>query len=513
MTTPMSPLQRIFMRLERQDYPMDTMGIFLLEPGPDGPLDYDTVRAHLDQQVRRIPALTRQQSRSTRGIAQERWMRAPSFDIHDHLELVTAPPPGDVRALRDLAIALSRTPLDRRRPLWKAWYAQGGADGTTALLLRVHMAAIERLGGLSVSHALFDTAPGSVDRSVLPPRLEGEPYPGELAMIGRGVVDLAATGAETARELAVLTAQLAWHQAKTRLRRSPGDPPDHADGATDQAATGHPARRGERAPRTLFDSAHRTPAKALGVTSLARADIATVCAAYRSLTSSDVILAVVAGGVRSYLERYDSAPTRPMRTACPMFAPPSDAEREHEDPFTVVLMNLPVDVPDPAQRLAAVHRRNARRIRRYEGAKPGNRALVGVGDATHPALAATASSLLSTGPASLLPPLVNLTVGIFRTSDQPLYFADARVQHVYGRTLVLPPQRVFIHAALYDEWVEMGVTALRDLLREPGTLMSMMRAELDTLVSLAGSGGLVPVDSEPDQRRGPHPGEASRKRP
>ncbi len=496
MTTPMSPLQRLFLRLERQDYPMDTMGIFVLGPGPDGPLEYDTVRAHLDQRIRRIPALTRQQSRTVHGIAQERWMRASSFDIHDHLELAAAPWPGDVRALRDLAITCSAVPLDRRRPLWKAWYVEGGADGTTALLLRAHMAAVERLGGLSVEHALFTPNPAPVDRSVLPPPLVGEPFPGELEMIGRGAADLAVTGLRAGRELAVLARQLGWHEVKARLRRRRGVVPDGEPAPASSSSSGlgpgpEPgSEHRQRAPRTLFDSAHRTPAKSLGVASLPRAAIAEITAACPGLTSSDVIFAVVAGGVRAYLERYDAVPDRPLRTACPMFAP-AGGGREHEDPFTVVLMNLPVDLADRAARLAAVHRRNARRIARYDGAKPGNRAIVGVGDATHPALVATASSLMSAAAASLLPPWVNLTVGVFRSSDRQLYFADAPVLHLYGRTLVLPPQRVFIHAALYDEWVELGVTALRDLLREPGTLMSMMREELDALLDLARRGALA----------------------
>lgn len=479
----MSPLQRLFLRLERQDYPMDAMGIFVLGPGPDGPLEYDTVRAQLDQRIREIPALTRQQSRTVRGIAQERWMRAGSFDIHDHLERVTVPLPGDLRALRDLAIACSATPLDRRRPLWKAWYVEGGAEGTTALLLRVHMAAVERLGGMSIEHALFTTEPAPVDRSVLPPPLTGEPYPGELEMLARGVADVVGTGLQAARGLVVAAGHLGRHEVKARLRTRRGVVPGF--GPTPGPGRG----RSGRAPRTLFDGAHRTPAKSLAVTSLPRAAIAAVTASCPGLTSSDVIFAVVAGGVRAYLERYDAVPDRPLRTACPMFAPPA-GERADEDPFTVVLMNLPVDLADPVSRLRAVHRRNARRIRRYETAKPGNRALVGVGDASHPTLVATASSLMTAGAASLLPPWVNLTVGVFRSSDRPVYFADAPVLHVYGRTLVLPPQRVFIHAALYGEWVELGVTALRDLVREPGTLMALMRDELDVLVELARSGAL-----------------------
>ncbi len=245
------------------------------------------------------------------------------------------------------------------------------------------------------------------------------------------------------------------------------------------------------APKTLFDGVHRTPAKALGVASLPRGEVAEIAAACPGLTTNDIVLAVVAGGVRAYLERYDTVPDRPLRTACPMFAPVNHAGRDHEDPFTVVLMNLPVDIADRAERVATVHRRNTRRIRAYDGAKPGNRAVVGVGDASHPTMVATVSSLMSGGAAGLLPPLLNLTVGIFRSSDEPLYFAGARIQHIYGRTLVLPPQRVFIHAALYDEWVEIGVTALRDLLREPGTLMLMMRDELAAMADLARSGGLA----------------------
>lgn len=468
----MTSMQRIFLRLEQSDYPMDTLGIFVLEPGPDGPLDFDTVRAFIDQRIREIPELMRQQSQTVRGIAEERWMQAPTFDIHHHLARLSVPPPGDLKSLRDLAVALSRTPLDRRRPLWRAWYVEGGTEGTTALLIRIHHALLEGLGGMSVDHGLFTLAPTPVDRSVLPPPVTGDPYPTEAAMLRRGVTGLAEMGFTASRRLLTLAKQ------RVTARTDPGS-----------SSAGH--SHGPP-PRTLFDRAHRTPAKSLGVASLPRSEIAEIIGANPILTTNDIVLAAITGGVRAYLDKYDTVPDRPLRTACPMFAPTSvdDAEGDAE-PFTVVLMHLPVDVADRQERLIRIHRRNARRIRAFAQARPGNRAILGVGDASHPMLVATTSSLLATGAASLLPPMLNLTVGIFRISDQPLYFAEAKIRHVYGRTPVLPPQRVFVHAAVYDEWVDLGVSGLRDVLREPGALVSMMRAELTAILDLARAGRLT----------------------
>ena len=167
------------------------------------------------------------------------------------------------------------------------------------------------------------------------------------------------------------------------------------------------------------------------------------------------------------------------RVATPTLVP---GRAEGDNPFSVMLIDLPVEVPDRTERLAIVHRRNNKRRAAYHAAKRSTDAVSAFSQLVHPSLVAPVTIALGNPAMSFLPPLVNLTfASITIPGDGPLYFAGAKVAHIYGRTFVLPPQQVFVHAVVYDNLVEFGVTALRESLPNPDVLMRMLREGLAAL--------------------------------
>ena len=83
------------------------------------------------------------------------------FSVDRHLEHVAAPAPYDLQALCDMAVDLSDKPLDRGRPLWKMYYVDGleFEGGSAALLLQMHHAAMDAVGGIEAITRLFDSEP------------------------------------------------------------------------------------------------------------------------------------------------------------------------------------------------------------------------------------------------------------------------------------------------------------------------------------------------------------------
>jgi diacylglycerol O-acyltransferase len=71
---------------------------------------------------------------------------------------VACPPPGDERALLDLATSLVTTPIPRTGPLWRAVFVTGLADGGTAFVVVLRHVLADGIGGLAILTSLADGA-------------------------------------------------------------------------------------------------------------------------------------------------------------------------------------------------------------------------------------------------------------------------------------------------------------------------------------------------------------------
>lgn len=446
----LNPIQRIFLRVEQQEYPIDTMGIYILEPTARGPLPFETVTAAFARLVAERPVLRRQLAQTSYGWGTERWMQASSVDLDHHLSRAVVPPPGDLNALLDLAVRLSATPLDRRRPLWRVWYAESAAQSRTVLLVRAHQALVDGLGGLSLYDELFDEEPVGVDPMEQPPEITGDPEPSMAQLLGKAVPDSIAM----VRGAAGQAARFVWGPRRpVETQRS-------------------------RPPRTPFEQIARHSTKVLAAVSIPRRHVDDIRAARPELSIGDVLLTALTGAVRTYLAQIDALPDKPIRVATPTFVP---GRSETDNPFTVMLLDLPVEVEDRHERLAIVHRRNSRRRAAYRQARSGTDAVSVVSQLVHPGLIATGTTVLGNRVMNFLPPLTNLTFASITIPGGPRYFAGTKVAHCYGRTFVIPPQQVFVHAVVYDELVEFGITSLRETVPNPETLMRLVRSEMEAL--------------------------------
>jgi len=151
--------------------------------------------------VRRFDALCRRTHRFRSMVApppmpwdRPRWKEDPHFDVTTHVRHVRAAQPGDLRAVLDLAQSMAPMAFDPTRPLWEAIAVDGVIGGKAALIMRVHHAVIDGVGGLLVAATMMDR-----DRAGHPLLEEGEEgledtdgQPGRLGVAGSliaGLVD------------------------------------------------------------------------------------------------------------------------------------------------------------------------------------------------------------------------------------------------------------------------------------------------------------------------------------
>lgn len=469
-------IDRAYLGIESDDVPADFLNILVLDPStaPDRH-DFERVRAEALARVPTVEAMTRRLATAPLGGAPEQWVTDPDFDVDRHLDRLACPSPGDLPALQRLALEVCSAPLDRRRPLWRMWYVEGLADGRAALLLKMHHAAFDGMGAVEALASLVDAEPLPFDpAATTPATVDGDRVPSGPEVLLRSLPGQAMAPLRAARGLATLAgAQLATLGAS--LLGTGGDD----DGSVLTGDWAGPP------PTVVFNRPPATFDRSLALTTVGLDDVKEVAKA-AGVTVNDVVLTVVTGALRSYLAGRDELPDRPLRAVCPVNVR-TDEDSSGGNAFTAMLVPLPTHLDDPAERLRYVAEATSARKPTGSGADAGSgdatsaRTFLELIDLVPSAMFAVMGGLAGGGALTSLPPTANLVMSNVRGSDDPLYLAGARIEHMHGRTMAGPGLGMMIHCAGYAGQLDFGVTVLRDLVPDPETITEALAEQLALL--------------------------------
>lgn len=132
-------------------------------------------RARLEQRIERlsrvVPRLRQRVRSNPLSLAPPRWEVDPNFDLEFHLWWVKAPGKGGLRDVLDMAEPIAMSGFDRARPLWRAVVVEGLKGGRSALIMKVHHAITDGVGGVKIMLELMDLEPDAAERD-LPARPE-----------------------------------------------------------------------------------------------------------------------------------------------------------------------------------------------------------------------------------------------------------------------------------------------------------------------------------------------------
>ena len=107
-------------------------------------------------------------------LATPRWVVDPDFDLSWHVRRFEAASPKTLRTVLEFARKTGMAGFDRDRPLWEYTFIEGLDDGRTALVMKLHHALTDGVGGMEVARFLFDVEPDPGDLGPLPPAPAGE---------------------------------------------------------------------------------------------------------------------------------------------------------------------------------------------------------------------------------------------------------------------------------------------------------------------------------------------------
>lgn len=306
-------------------------------PAPSFAEALDAVRA-------KLPALSRYRQRVRfvpLGLGRPVWVDDDAFDLTYHVRQAALPHPGGAHELEALMGRLMSSELDRDRPLWEAWLVTGLEDGRWALVSKVHHCMIDGVAGVDLLTALLDAAPEPG-----PPLEDGwtpRPAPSAVHLVAGALLDLAASPAAAVRLAAT---------AALDPRRTLAAAGDLARGF------GTLARHLAATPVTAVDGSIGR-ARRWTATEASIDDVRTIRRGFGG-TLNDVVLAAVSGAFRDLILHDGEDPSATViRSLVPVSTRAPDQHGRCDNRVSLLLLELPVEVDDPVERLAEVAARMA----------------------------------------------------------------------------------------------------------------------------------------------------------
>jgi WS/DGAT/MGAT family acyltransferase len=197
------------------------VALLVLERAPA----WTEVRTRIDELTRRLPRLRARVARRGYRRLRPRFVTEDDFDLSTHVRRVRLPEGGDLRDVLDLAQAMATSGFDPALPLWEASLVEGvGQEERAVLVMKVHHALIDGVGGLAALGHLFDPmptrapeaaatdAPAGQEPDVPPDEHHGRDLPDAVQLVDdaldavrhpvRSLGQLAALGGSVARLLA-----------------------------------------------------------------------------------------------------------------------------------------------------------------------------------------------------------------------------------------------------------------------------------------------------------------------
>jgi diacylglycerol O-acyltransferase len=390
------------------------------------------------------------------------WIDDPSFNLEYHVRHTALPAPGSFKDLQDLTARIFSQQLDRSKPLWEMWLIEGLEDDRFALITKTHHSLIDGIAGVDLATVLFDLSPDPPPLPTSGRPWQPHPEPSTTHLLASGLAGAVRTGFSLAE--GAMDALAHPERALTRAREA-------AEGVGEIIWAGlNPA---PETPLNVPIGPHR---RFVAVTSQLD-DLKTVKNTFGG-TVNDVVLAVVAGALRSFLiSRGRRTEGVEMRALVPVSV---RTEAEHDgggNRIVVMRGPLPVYISDPLNRLRFVSSA-------MDGLKESKQALgaeviSGAQNFAPPTILAQASRL------NFSTRLFNLIVTNVPGPQFPLYVLGREMLQAIPVAFLPENHALAIAIMSYNGQMNFGLLGDFDALPDIDRIGEDIAEELATLVSLA----------------------------
>jgi diacylglycerol O-acyltransferase len=448
-----SNLDTTLLRVDNPIDPMMVTGVLVL----GAPIDLEQLKATIETRLLRFGRFRQRVVPSRLPWRTPYWEDDYGLDLDYHVNKLILPPPGDQAALQRTVSELVGTPLNMARPPWQVNLVEAYGPGS-ALICRTHHSLADGVALIHVILSLADTnaedsRSGAEQESS---QLDSDAIQGPQAGTGRRL-----TRRLMRRGLWTLD-QLQRGPELARLGRVAVA--DVGDIVLSPPETDTPLRGAPSLPKRI---AWSRPVPLEEIKTIGRRLGGTV---------NDVLLTALTGALRRYLlVRQDLPADASIRALVAVNRRPAGAEMELGNRISAVFLPLPVDIADPAERLAEL-----------------KRTMDGLKDSLQPALIVGALEVLSRAPSpaltwavSYLTSMATALVTNVKGPQERLYLAGAPLEEMMFWIPRYGGIGLGISILSYAGQVRLGILSDEDLVPDPEAIIAAFRDEFDSLLALA----------------------------
>ena len=140
----------------------------------DGAPDMSRLLDRIDRATRVSPGFRHRVVQAPLRLANPRWVVDPDFNLPFHVRHLALPAPGAVAQVFEYACQTGMAGFDRQRPLWEFTLVDGVEGGRTAMVMKLHHALTDGIGGMEMAKYLFDLESDSPTVDPMPDAPEPE---------------------------------------------------------------------------------------------------------------------------------------------------------------------------------------------------------------------------------------------------------------------------------------------------------------------------------------------------
>jgi WS/DGAT/MGAT family acyltransferase len=439
----LSPLDASFLHIEDGVTHMHIGSIGIFEgPAPGA----DEVPAAIAARLPLVPRYRQKVQFVPLALGRPTWVDDPHFNLDYHVRRTALPAPGGDQELRNLVGRVMSQQLDRAKPLWEIWIAEGLDDGRWAFISKVHHCMVDGVSATDLLSVLLDSE--REGEPPIPDSWEPQPEPSSAQLVARALAERASSPYEIVRSAlsavrgprraAREAVQVGRGLANLRQVAGPGQ-------STSLNGPIGPHRRWDWARSRLSD-----------VKQIRKAHGGTV---------NDVVLSAITGGFRDLLlARDEPVEDRVVRTLVPVSVRAEHEQGAYNNKVSAMFAELPIEISDPVTRLHSIHEQ-MQELKQSGQAVAAERltALSGFAPAMLLALAGRVGSRLPQR-------AVNTVTTNVPGPQQPLYLAGRRMLEAFPFVPLGGWVRIGIAIFSYDGSINFGVTGDRDTARDIGVL-------------------------------------------
>ncbi|MBG7603314.1 MAG: wax ester/triacylglycerol synthase family O-acyltransferase [Actinobacteria bacterium] len=450
----------VFLRIETPHEPQHVGSLSVLDGSPlrdaDGRIRFEELRDHVERRLRLVPRLRQRVMDVPYGQGRPVWIDDEGFDIDYHVRLTALPRPGDDDQLAALMSRLQSLALDRRRPLWEMWFVDGLEDDHVALIIKTHHALGDGIANVDLALALVDLEADPAEDAEVPQWVPQQaPTPQELLV-------------DSVRDQLMRPSRTMRSAFGALLNPRPAIDSALNVGRTVVSFLAQP----EPAPWNVPVTPHRR-----WVTASVPLEGVRSVRSVHEVSINDVVLAACSGALRTFLLEHDDSQLddRVLKAMVPVSL---RGATEHGDTLgnrvSLILVDLPVDEPDPLVRLDRIHAITSEL--KGSGLVDGAQMILELADGIT-LLAGPLTRLVS----RRIP--MNLVVTNIPGPPVPLFLRGARISRVFPYVEVIDNEGLTIAVVSYDDQLFFGITSDRDVLPDLSDVASAIEQEFEVLAA------------------------------